>query len=215
MTNTAPQPTSNPADVDTPTGDAVELHAALTKRLIADGIVRSDAVEAALRQVPRHLFLPGLPLSNAYADAPIYTKHEGGGTRISAASQPRIVAMMLEQLDIRPGQRLLELGAGTGYNAALMSAATGPTGQVITIDIDDDLVTGARIHLAAAGVDNVEVLCADGALGHPDAAPYDRVIATVGAFEIPRAWLAQLGPGGRLLAPVRLAGAASRSTQPP
>lgn len=217
MTNTAPQhtPTSDTTTAGAPTtdgpSDAVELRDALATRLVTDGVVRDEAVEAAFARVPRHLFLPGLPLADAYADAPVYTKHDGAGTRISAASQPRIVAMMLEQLQIRPGQRILELGAGTGYNAALMAAATGPSGHVTTLDIDADLVTGAREHLAAAGVGNVEVLCADGALGHSDIAPYDRVIATVGAFEIPRPWLTQLSPGGRLVAPVRLAGAASRS----
>jgi len=215
MTNTAPQPTHTSDTAGAPStdvcSDAFDHRGALVERLVTNGIVRDDAVKAAFGQVPRHLFLPGLPFADAYADSPVYTKHDGAGTRISAASQPRIVAMMLEQLQIRPGQRILELGAGTGYNAALMAAATGPSGHVTTIDIDADLVTGAREHLAAAGVGNVEVLCADGVLGHPDAAPYDRVIATVGAFEIPRPWLAQLSPGGRLLAPVRLAGAASRS----
>ena len=196
---------------DASTDSAEELRAKLADRLVKDGTVRTPSVEAAFRQVPRHLFLPGLPLTEAYADEPVYTKHEGDGTRISAASQPKIVAMMLEQLGIEPGERLLELGAATGYNAALMATLTGPTGHVTTIDIDDDLVTGAREHLAAAGIDNVEAVVADGALGHPESAPFDGVIATVGAHEIPTAWLEQLAPGGRLVAPVRLAGAASRS----
>lgn len=190
---------------------AHELRAELADRLVQGDIVHSTAVENAFRDVPRDLFLPGIPVAEAYADEPVYTKHDGGGTRISAASQPKIVAMMLEQLQIRPGQRILELGAGTGYNAALMAAITGETGHVTTIDVDDDLVISAREHLAAAGISNVEVILGDGALGRPDAAPFDRIVATVGAFEVPNAWLEQVAPGGRLVAPVRLAGAASRS----
>src|SRR5262249_6156837 len=153
-------------------------------------------------------FLPGIPLQEAYADEPVYTKHDTTGARISAASQPKIVAMMLEQLQLKPGHRVLELGAGTGYNAALMATITGQTGHVTTIDVDDDLVENARKHLAATGITNVDVVLADGATGHPEAAPFDRVIATVGAFEVPTAWLNQLATSGRLVAPVRLAGAA-------
>lgn len=119
--------------------------------------------------------------------------------------------MMLEQLQIQSGHKILELGAGTGYNAALMATITGETGHVTTIDIDDDLVDNTRKHLAAASITNVDVVLTDGALGHREAAPFDRVIATVGTFEIPIAWLEQLAPSGRLVAPVRLAGAASRS----
>jgi len=190
---------------------ADELRAALTDRLVTDGTVRSAAVEAAFRRVSREMFVPGVSVAEAYANEPVYTKQEADGTRISAASQPTIVAIMLEQVDIAPGQRILELGAATGYNAALMATLTGDNGHVTTIDIDDDLVTGARAHLAAAGIDNVTAITADGALGHPETAPFDRVIATVGAYEVPGAWLEQLAPGGRLVAPVRLAGVASRS----
>lgn len=209
--NTIRVPAMTSTVSDASTGSADELRARLADRLVKDGTVRTDAIKAAFRQVPRHLFLPHVGLAEAYADEPVYTKHEGDGTRISAASQPKIVAMMLEQLAIQPGQRILELGAATGYNAALMATLTGPTGHVTTIDIDEDLVTGTREHLAAATITNVEAIAADGALGHPENAPFDRVIATVGAHEIPTAWLDQLKPGGRLVAPVRLRGCASRS----
>lgn len=202
MTTTASD--ASPASTD-------ELRAKLAEHLRDGNTVRTAAVEAAFRRVPRDVFLPGVPLQEAYADEPVYTKHDRTGTRISAASQPRIVAMMLEQLQIQPGHRVLELGAGTGYNAALMATITGEAGHVTTIDIDDDLVGNAREHLAAAGITNVDIVLADGALGHSETAPFDRVIATVGVFEVPTAWLQQLAPGGRLVAPVRLAGAASRS----
>ncbi len=94
------------------------------------------------------------------------------------------MAIMLEQLQLEPGQRVLEIGTGTGYNAALMAHIVGETGQVITIDIDEDIVEGAREHLAAAGYDSVQVVCGDGGLGDVSAAAYDRIIFTVGANNI-------------------------------
>ncbi|SCF28898.1 protein-L-isoaspartate(D-aspartate) O-methyltransferase [Micromonospora purpureochromogenes] len=211
MSTSAPTPPTTSVDRVTTLREPTDLRTELTDRLRAENVIRTPAVEAAMRRTPRHLFLPGVPLQQAYVDGPVYTKTDGSGTSISAASQPRIVAMMLEQLDAQPGHRVLEAGAGTGYNAALLAAIVGDSGRVVTIDVDDDLVAGAREHLAAAGVANVEVVHGDGALGHPDGAPYDRIIATVGAWETPTAWLEQLAPDGRLVVPLRLRGAASRS----
>ncbi|WP_156057734.1 methyltransferase, FxLD system [Micromonospora parva] len=176
---------------------------------MAGDIIRTSTVEVAMRRTPRHLFLPGV--GHACADEAVFTKTDAHGTSISAASQPRIVAMMLEQLAVRPGQRVMEVGAGTGYNAALLAAIVGDAGRVVTIDVDEDLVEKARKHLAAADVTNVDVVHGDGALGYAKGAPYDRIIASVGAYETPTAWLEQLTPGGRLVVPLRLRGAASRS----
>lgn len=187
------------------------LRTAMTQRLVDDQVIHTSAVQAAFAAVPRHLFLPHVPAQTAYADEPVYTKTSGDGARISAASQPRIVAMMLEQLDLHPGHRVLEAGAGTGYNAALIGHMIGPAGHVTTVDVDADLVDAAREHLVVAGASNINVVLADGALGHPNRAPYDRIIATVGIYEIPRPLLDQLGPDGRLVVPLRLRGAASRS----
>ncbi|MFD9869062.1 methyltransferase, FxLD system [Streptomyces niveus] len=195
----------------TPEADAEQLRHALVDQIRANGHARTPAVETALRTVPRHLFVPDAPLADAYANAPVHIKYDTDGTSISCASQPGVVALMLEQLQARPGELILELGAGTGYNAALIAHLVGPVGHVVTIDVDDDLVEGARAHLAAAGVTNVEALTRDGALGHTEGAPYDRIIATVGAHGIPHAWLEQLAPGGRLVTPQRLKGSVSRS----
>lgn len=211
VSTSEPTPTTASVDQVTTLREPTDLRTQLADRLRAENIIRTPAVEAAMRQTPRHLFLPGVPLEQAYADGAVYTKTDGRGASISAASQPRIVAMMLEQLNTQPGHRVMEVGAGTGYNAALLGSIVGDTGRVVTIDVDDDLVAGARAHLAAAGVTNVEVVHGDGALGHPGAAPYDRIIATVGAWETPTAWLEQLAPDGRLVVPLRLRGAASRS----
>ncbi|GGQ97628.1 methyltransferase, FxLD system [Streptomyces asoensis] len=191
--------------------EATRLRHALVDKIQADGHARTPAVETALRTVPRHLFVPQAPLSEAYANAPVNIKYDTDGTSISCASQPDVVALMLDQLQAQPGERILELGAGTGYNAALIGHIVGPDGHVTTLDVDDDLVEGARAHLAATGFTHVEALARDGALGHTEGAPYDRIIATVGAHGIPHAWLEQLAPGGRLVTPQRLKGSVSRS----
>ncbi|WP_238008867.1 methyltransferase, FxLD system [Dactylosporangium sp. AC04546] len=175
---------------------AEQLRHELVDRLVRDGTARTDRVIAALRGVPRELFVPDVPVQRADAD--------------DADGQPTIVAAMLEHLDLRPGHNVFEAGAGTGYTAALMAAVVGEHGHVTTLDADPDLVGAARAHLAAAGVTNADVLLADAALGHAPDAPYDRAIATVGAYDVPTAWLDQLAPGGRLLVPLRLRGTTTR-----
>ncbi|MEU6234466.1 methyltransferase, FxLD system [Kitasatospora sp. NPDC047058] len=189
---------------------AAQLRDELTDRLLARKSITSDAVEKAFRSVPREHFLPGFPLEAAYADNPTYVKTDGSGTQISAASQPSVVAVMLEQLDAQPGENIFEAGAGTGINAGLAATIVGPEGHVSTVDVDDDLVDGSREHLAAAGITNVEVILGDGALGHPARAPFDRVIATVSTAEMPAAWVEQVKPTGRIVLPLRLRGTASR-----
>ncbi|MFF7192843.1 methyltransferase, FxLD system [Streptomyces sp. NPDC008079] len=199
-------------DTIAPNGaEAARLRNALVDQIRASGYARTPAVEAALRTVPRHLFVPDAPLEDAYANSPVNIKYDTDGTSISCASQPGVVALMLDQLDARPGERILELGAGTGYNAALLAHLVGEKGHVTTIDVDDDLVEGARAHLVTAGFSNVEALTRDGAVGNAAGAPYDRIIATVGAHGVPHAWLDQLAPGGRLVVPQRLKGSVSRS----
>jgi protein-L-isoaspartate(D-aspartate) O-methyltransferase len=113
---------------------------------------------------------------------------------------------MLEQLDVQPRHRILEIGAGTGYNAALLAGLTGAEGTVTTVDIDAGVAVAAREHLTAAGVTNVTVICGDGQLGFPEHAPYDRIIVTAGAWDLPSAWAGQLAPAGRLVVPLRMRG---------
>ena len=201
----------NTDTITTPAADAERLRNTLVDQLRAEGHARTTAVETALRTVPRHVFVPDASLEDAYANAPVHIKYDTDGTSISCASQPGVVALMLDQLDVHPGERVLELGAGTGYNAGLLAHLVGESGHVTTLDVDDDLVEGARAHLTAAGVTNVEAVARDGALGYAEGAPYDRIIATVGAHGVPHAWLRQLAPSGRLLVPQRLKGTVSRS----
>ncbi|GAB3426166.1 hypothetical protein GCM10027569_64800 [Flindersiella endophytica] len=169
------------------------------------GLMISPSVDAALRSVPRHAFLPESTPEQAYADQPVVTKW-ADGVPVSSASQPAIVAHMLQQLDVAPGQRVLEIGAGTGYNAALLSQLVGPSGTVTTVDIASDVTERARDALVSLGFDNVHVVCGDGGLGYAPDAPYDRVIVTVGAWDLPAAWFAQLSSGGRLVVPLGLRG---------
>src|ERR1700744_1103137 len=174
--------------------------------VIATGLPVSGPVAEALRVVPRHLFLPGVRPEVAYRDDAIVTRRGPDGQPTSSSSQPTIMAIMLDQLGLEPGHRVLEIGAGTGYNAALMKYLIGPSGTVVTVDLNQDVAREAAAHLAAAGYPEVTVVAADGAAGHPSGAPYDRVIATVGVSDLAPAWLDQLGPGGRIVVPLDLRG---------
>jgi protein-L-isoaspartate(D-aspartate) O-methyltransferase len=185
--------------------DVSELVHSLVRQLKREGYIQSWRVEAAFRAVPRHPFLPGLPLERVYSDEAIPTKFVEGQA-VSSSSQPAIMAIMLEQLGLEPGHRVLEIGAGTGYNAALLAHLVGAAGQVVTVDIDADIVEAARAHLQAAGVERVRVVCADGGYGYPALAPYDRIILTVGAGDITPAWREQLKSGGRLVLPLSFNG---------
>lgn len=187
------------------TPDITALHHDLINQLIINQSLKMDHVEAAFRAVPRHLFLPKVPLEQVYSDQAIPTKFQDGKS-ISSSSQPAIMAIMLEQLDLQPGHRVLEIGAGTGYNAALLAYLVGDSGSVTTIDLDEDTAAGARSHLAAAGFEQVKVVCADGMKGYAPDAPYDRIILTVGGWDIAPQWLEQLQDDGRILLPLSING---------
>jgi protein-L-isoaspartate(D-aspartate) O-methyltransferase len=186
---------------DTGAGLRADLVALLTER----GSVTDPRVAAALGQVPRHVFVPAAELAEAYADQAIVT-HQRDGVPTSSASQPAVVAAMLEQLQAPLGGSILEIGAGTGYNAALLAELVGSSGRVVTVDIDPEVADEARSHLSEAGVANVTVICGDGAVGWADGAPYDGIIVTAGVADLAPAWVAQLRPGGRLVVPLSIRG---------
>ncbi len=180
-----------------------ELRRQLVRQLRERGAVRDERVADAFARVPRHVFVPDVPAHDVYADRSIAIKLLDG-VPISSSSQPAIMAEMIEMLALRGGEHVLEIGAGTGYNAAVLAELVGPSGSVVTIDVDDELVRAARRHLDDAGYPHVRTVCADGVHGDPGAAPFDRIIATVGVDAIPTAWIAQLRDGGRLVAPLTI-----------
>ena len=163
------------------------------------GVLTDPLVADAMTAVPREAFVPSHPPADAYADKVLVTKWDESGVAISSASQPAIVAIMLEQLRVERGHTVLEIGAGTGYNAALLGRLAR---RVITMDIDEDVAREARAHLA--GMDNVEVRAADGWAGAPDSAPYDRIELTIGTSDVSPAWRDQLAEDGLLVLPLWL-----------
>ncbi|MFB6726639.1 methyltransferase, FxLD system [Kribbella sp. NPDC056345] len=192
--------------MNTITNSPETLRAAMVNNVKAAGHATSPAVEHAMRTVPRHAFVPESSVEDAYDDIAVITKRASDGSALSCASVPTIVAMMLDQLQVQPGNRVLEIGAGTGYNAALLTQLTGPGGVVTTVDIDPEVTAGARRGLDATGNEHVEVITRDGSLGAPENAPYDRIIFTVGAWDLTPAFWEQLAPDGRLVVPLRWRG---------
>ena len=180
------------------------LRHAMVDRLITVGCVRGAVVERAFRAVPRHLFVPDVKPVAAYTDEPIVTQHDADGVACNASSQPSTTAAILEQLAVAPGDRVLEIGTGTGYDAALLAELTGPEGTVTTIDIDPLMACQAREHLVAAGYQRVEVLNGDGWAGAPGREPFHRVISTVGVWDVSPRWFQQLEPFGMLVMPLWL-----------
>lgn len=153
----------------------------------------SDRVRAALQGVRREAFVPAGETAFAYCNAPLPIGH---GQTIS---QPFIVAIMTELLDLAPDAVVLEVGTGSGYQAAVLAELVR---RVFTIEVVPELAAGAREALAREGYENVEVRVGDGALGWPEHAPFDAIIVTAAALEVPPALIAQLKPGGRLIVPV-------------
>jgi protein-L-isoaspartate(D-aspartate) O-methyltransferase len=187
------------------TGGLAGARARLAESLRVRGLAGA-AVSEAFLAVPRHVFLPGEPAAHVYEDTAIVIKSDADGLPVSASTQPAMTAIMLEQLGLAAGQRVLEVGTGTGYNAALIAEIVGDCGSVVTIDVEPDLADRARASLAAAGFADVVVVCGDGANGVPRHAPYDRIIVTAGVWDLAPQWLAQLGAGGRIVAPISVRG---------
>ncbi|WP_435212005.1 methyltransferase, FxLD system [Streptomyces sp. bgisy034] len=190
--------------------EAAKLQEAMVRRLIADGYLdAASPVEAAIRNVPRHRFLPGIALADAYdpMQAPV-TKRAPSGQATSSVSAPWLQAVMLRDADLLPGDTVIEVGSG-GYNAALAQELVGPHGTVISIDIDPFVTDRAQRFLDDTGYHHVRVHLGDGEqapaqLAKP--ASVHALIATVEARDIPPAWINCLAEGGRLVVPLRIHG---------
>lgn len=155
----------------------------------------SERVLDAMRKVPRHLFVPEREKRNAYVDYPLPI---GWGQTISA---PHMVAIMCDLLDIQDGMKILEIGAGSGYHAAVMAVLAG-SGHVYAVETIEGLALFARDNLKKAGITNVTVLVEDGSLGLPGFAPYDRISVACASPEILDTLTDQLRVGGKLVIPV-------------
>jgi len=153
----------------------------------------SGAVREALASVERHRFVPEGQRALAYRNHPLPI---GAGQTIS---QPYIVALSTDLIEPRPGHRVLEVGTGSGYQAAVLAVIVG---RVYSIELIEDLGREAAARLVAAGYANVEVRIGDGYAGWPEKAPFDAIVVTAAAPEVPQALLAQLAPGGRMVIPV-------------
>jgi protein-L-isoaspartate(D-aspartate) O-methyltransferase len=204
--------------LDTATWEA--RAATLATELAAAGVLRDLAWRDAFANTPRHLFVPRIfdghaPLGTGdpgwldavYVDEALATQTRPAGDDAtgraitsSSSSKPTVMAVMLERLAAEPGHRVLEIGTGTGYNAALLSHRLGAD-NVYSLDLDPALVDAARVHLTAAGY-SPHLAAGDGAQGWPGEMTFDRIIATCAITAIPPAWIDQLADGGRIVAPL-------------
>ena len=184
----------------------------------------SQATERAFLATPRHLFVKRYRewgttdwrqvtaenleqhLPTLYADRPLLLFGDDDSNVLSTISQPSFVLRMLDMLRLQPGQTVFELGAGSGWNAALMGHLVGPDGRVFSLELIPELARTAAETVQTVGIKNVSIVAADGGDGYPAGAPYDRVIFTAGAFDLPRAFHDQLKDGGLLMAVIKLEG---------
>jgi protein-L-isoaspartate(D-aspartate) O-methyltransferase len=176
-----------------PPDEFTEARARMVREQIEARGVRDERTLEALRAVPRHMFLPPESRASAYADFPLPI---GSSQTIS---QPYIVAYMTEALQLRGGEKVLEIGTGSGYQTAILACLVD---RVYSVERIPALAEAARTRLSAMGIDRVEIHTGDGTLGLLEHAPYDAMLVTAGAPAVPAALLAQLAPDGRLLAPV-------------
>lgn len=177
------------------------LREALAQELRVSGAAESPQVAQAFASVPRHRFIPEVDLREAYADRAISIKNEGAAT-LASISQPSMLARMLDLANVLPGQRVLEVGTGSGYNAALLAHLAGSDATVVTIEVEPDLVDRARECLQACGYERVRVVLGNGYEGYAASAPYDRIVVSARASDIVAAWWEQLRAGGRIVVPL-------------
>lgn len=182
-----------PGTVDSARGRSeAERERMVVEQIMSRG-VRDSLVIASMRAVPRHLFVPPEVADLAYTDGPLPIGHA------QTISQPYVVALMTELLGLRGGERVLEVGTGSGYQAAVLS---GIAREVFSIEIVEPLAESAAARLDTLGYSNVTVRCGDGYDGWPERAPFDAIIVTAAPDHVPEPLVRQLRPGGRLVIPV-------------
>ena len=167
----------------------------LIKTIKDYGFLTNEKVESAFRTIPRHEFVVPSELARAYYNEPLSIMNN------QTISQPGVVSRMTEWLDVQDGQKILEIGTGSGWQTAILSYMVG-NGTVYSIERHSGLVNFARENLEKLGIDNVHVILGDGSLGYPEKSPYDRIIITAACAEIPLPLLEQLDENGLIIAPV-------------
>jgi protein-L-isoaspartate(D-aspartate) O-methyltransferase len=176
-----------------------ELRERLVAHLEGTHVLTDPTLAAAFRRVPRHLFIPEASPDEAYDDRALAIK-ERNGVVLSSISQPSMIAQMLALLEVRPGHRVLEIGTGSGYNAALLATLVGNDGYVLTVDIEDDLLERARRVLELLDMRRVDVAHASTlALANER---FDRIVVTARADDIDERWWELLADGGRIVVPL-------------
>ena len=179
--------------------DFTDVRKQLVLKLVREGRIRSAQVIEAMEAVPREKFVPEKEIKHAYIDTPLSI---GLGQTISA---PHMVGIMVEELDLAPGQNVLEVGAGSGYHAAIVAHIVGklPKGHVYSLEIKPELAELAQRNLGHAGYSqSVTVIASDGSLGYPQEAPFDRIFVTCASPDLPPPLINQLSENGKLLIPV-------------
>jgi protein-L-isoaspartate(D-aspartate) O-methyltransferase len=179
------------------------LREALVAQLERAGTLRFRAAAAAMRAVPRHRFVPGVPLEEAYADRAIALKMRDDDV-ISSISQPSMIAQMLELLDPHPGDHILEIGTGSGYNAALLCELAGPSGSVTSVELDMEMHERAARVLVELGYGRIDLRKADGAAATQTREQFDGVTITARCDDIAARWWDSLRDAGRMVIPMRL-----------
>jgi len=202
--------------------EALRLMNLLADELVKNGAITDPAVESAFRKVPRHLFIDKARMYFVDAgewreivrdhrdpDPDLLRRIYQGHVSIeiapeSSMSDPECMAWMMEDLSLRSGMKVLEIGAGSGYNAALIAEVVGSPSLIYTVELNDVLAESARRHLNEAGYGDVHVIHGDGAEGFPAGAPYDAIVVTCGAMDLSPAWMEQLADSGAVLCPLRI-----------
>ena len=159
------------------------------------GFLNDDKVESAIRKMPRHEFVPTSLKEEAYEDVPLSIMKN------QTISQPSVVSRMTEWLDIKEGQKILEIGSGSGWQTAILSYLVG-YGKVYSIERHSELAEFAKKNLDKLGINNVKVILGDGSLGFPEESPFNRIIITAACKKVPESLLEQLSADGLLIAPV-------------
>lgn len=160
------------------------------------GYLKSKEIEEALRKIKRHLFVPNKIRYLAYRDSPLFIGHN------QTISQPSTVVAMTEALSVKKDQKILEIGTGSGWQSSILSYLVGEKGFVYTVEIIEKLAEFAKKNIKRLGIKNIEVIIKDGSLGLEEKSPFDRIIVTAAAPDVPKPYLDQLKVNGILVIPV-------------